>query len=510
MKDKLRALLINPPITTRGNDSPAEIFFPMGLAYLAGVIEKEKKVELFILDALAEGGKKYGNNFCLAGLSFSEIKKRIIAIKPDVVGVTSMFTAYSNDAHDIAKIIKKIDRRILVIFGGSHASCNYDYVLNDPNVDFVIKGEGEETLLEFLRSVISNKNLKNIKGVIYRKGNKFIENQSRQFIQNLDLLSFPARHLFPMDKYLSHKSPYLMRTPVAGIITSRGCPGHCVYCSIHAIWGHSWRGRSAKNVVDEIEELVKNYGVREIAFFDDSASVNKKRWNEICDEIINRKIDIKWTTPNGIAHWTLDKPLLNKMKEAGCYRVTFGIESGNVETRNFLGKPYPLSQAKELIQHANKIGLWTICTNIIGFPDETKDQIEDTVKFAINSGTDFALFYPLTPFRGTPIYNIFKEKGLLLHKEDKELFITESTRDTVNFTKEEIANLVLETYKRFMFSRILRYLFNPLNLIRKIHSIEDFKYMLRLGKSYFSLNAGLFKAGRMGAKIYYNSKNINE
>jgi len=284
-----------------------------------------------------------------------------------------------------------------------------------------------------------------------------------------------------------------MRYPSATLITSRGCPGKCVYCTVRAVWGRTWRGRSPRNVVDEIEELVKKYGVREIAPLDDSASVNKKRWNAICDELISRKLDIKWNTPNGIAHWTLDKPTIKKMYEAGCYRVTFGIESGNPETREFLGKPYSLSQAKELIEYANNIGMWTICTNIIGFPYERMGSMEDTIEFAKKCGTDFATFYLLIPQPTSDVYQYFRKENLLNFDrffEDLKIngdeferinyILNETGADTKYFKKEELREIQKKAYREFIIYRALSYFFNPTRLVRKIRSKEDLFYLLRL------------------------------
>ena len=272
-----------------------------------------------------------------------------------------------------------------------------------------------------------------------------------------------------------------MRHPYTSIITSRGCPGVCVYCSIHSIWGHRWRGRSAKNVVDEIEYLIKEYGIKELRLQDDSASLNKKRMAEICNEIIKRKMDIKWTTPNGIAHWTLDKPLLRKMKKAGCYRITFGIESGNPEMRRWVGKPFSLEQAKELTKYANNLGFWTIATNIIGFPYETREQIEDTIKYAIDSDVDFALFFRLGPRPGTPVYEVFKKEGLL-PKDERVLYSESVACNTKYIRGKDLFEIQNQAYSRFFRKRLINFL-NPLRIIRKIHNLEDLNYVLGMAQA---------------------------
>ena len=166
-------------------------------------------------------------------------------------------------------------------------------------------------------------------------------------------------------------------------------------------------------MVDELEHLAQAYGIREVHFLDDNISLDKKRMADMCDAIIERKIDIRWTPPNGIAIWTLDRELLKKIKRSGCYRLTFGIESGNPETQEFIGKKLDRGQVKEVIRNANSIGLWTLCTFIIGFPYETREAIQDTVECAIDSGTDLALFYRLGLWPGIPVYEVFRKEGLL-------------------------------------------------------------------------------------------------
>lgn len=176
-----------------------------------------------------------------------------------------MFSAHARDAHALARLIKKIDRGLITVFGGPHASIYPKLTCCDPNVDFVIYGEGEETFLELLKNM-PKKNFDKIHGLVYKNGKKVIVNPRRPFIANLDNLPFPKRDLFPLKIYqeANKNSPYIMRRPIYSMQTSRGCVGICTFCSIHSVWQHCWRARSAKNVVDEIEFLIKKYGAGEI------------------------------------------------------------------------------------------------------------------------------------------------------------------------------------------------------------------------------------------------------
>lgn len=471
----MKILLIYPPVTIYG---PGKIdpHPPLGLAYLAAFLEREG-YEVKILDALAEGiaEKQVKRKLTRVGLSRKEIKKRIQDFAPDLVGVSVMFTAFAEDGFETAGLVKEVNPKIPVVFGGAHVSIDPKVILKNKSVDFAIKGEGEIALFALIKVLEKGKKLNTVKGITYRQERKVVQNPQGKFIKDLDSLPFPARHLLPMDLYDNRDDHFSIRHPATSMVTSRGCPGRCVYCSIHAVWGHTWRGRSQKNVVDEIEHLVKEFGIREIHFHDDSISVDRRRMNQICDEIIRRKIDIRWATPNGIAHWTLDKNLLKKMKKAGCYRVTFGFESGNPQIRRWIGKSYSLKQAKEITQFANKIGMWTVATNILGFPYETREQIEDTIRFAIDSDVDLALFFRLGPRPGTPVYEIFKKEGWL-PKNERELFSESVAVDAKYIKGAQLYKIQNEAYLRFFKRRLLSFL-NPLRTLRKIHSVEDLFYV---------------------------------
>ncbi len=479
-----KVLLINPFLTVFSDD-PAGITPMLSLAYLASFLE-QKNVPVAILDIAAEGinqVKKIGKK-TRYGLTEKQIIKRIKNYNPQIVGITCSSTLHALDALKTAQIVKIANPKILVVMGGAHPSVNPHQVLKDKNVDLVIRGEGEITLWQIIKKHKNNKIPKNILGTSVRQKRQVINNPPRPLIKNLDILPFPNRHLLPMDIYFqeeARKSNYAMRNRVMTMITSRGCPGNCVYCSVRTIWGRSWRARSAKNVVDEIESLITDFKISEIHFIDDSISVNKKRLSEICDEIIKRKLNIKWTTPNGIAIWLLDKKLILKMKKAGCYRLTFGLESGNKDVlNNFINKHYQYKKAKEIISYASQIGLWTLATFIIGFPYETRSQINDTINFSISTDLDFAVFYIANPFPGTPLYNICLKEGLL--PKDGALNLVRGCK-TKYFTHEELKSLQAEAFSKFLKSRLKK----PWRFLSKIKSFEDLVYTYKLGKSLFKI-----------------------
>jgi radical SAM superfamily enzyme YgiQ (UPF0313 family) len=481
---------------------------PYSLLFLAGYLKKfglpSTIYELGVFEA--QDAMVVGQRIRF-GISDDAIRRIITEEKPRIIGITSMYSIYYRDVVEIAATIKRVDPSIKVVIGGNHASSYWNYIARNRNVDYVAIGEGEETFLELCQHLLAGKDCHDVTGLAFRNGNgQVVKTPPRKLIANLDDIPIPDLTMVDFVKYLGEGNPFGIRPPAAGLVSSRGCPMKCVYCTIKAVWGRTWRGRSAVNVVDEIEGMYRTYGVREFAFLDDSAGVDKKRLAAICDEIIRRGLDIKWSTPNGIAHWMLTTELLDKMKASGCYRITFGIESGNPETRKFLGKPFPLDQAKQLIQHANRIGMWTNCTNILGFPYETLDSIRDTIAFAKTCGTDFACFYLLMPQPASDVYQFFKKEGLLnfdafFEKDefDDDAFekmnyiLNETGADTTVFKREELNRLQKQAYRSFLMYRTMTFILNPMRLLRKIRSGEDFFYILRMVK--------------MGVAIFFRTMN---
>lgn len=490
MMKKTKVLLIYPFFTVSASDYPTPDP-PLGLGYLAATLEKNQ-YPVKILDALALGigqTRKAGGNLLKVGLSEKEIKKIVVDYNPAVVGISCAFTIHAPNSHEIAAIIKEVNKNIIVVFGGAHATACAPLVLKDKNVDAVVMGEGELTMLELVDRIENSDDLADVGGTCQRKKGKVIVNPRRDYIANLDDLPDVAWHLLPMEKYLIRKAmtrEFSMRSPRINIITSRGCPGNCVFCSIHTIWGHRWRPRSPERVVEEMEYLVKKYGVREFYVLDDNVSIQKERLMRICDLICQKKLDISWAAPNGVALWTLDREILKKMKKSGFYRITFGIESGCQRTLRFIRKPMVLGKAKQMIALSNSLGLWTHSTFIIGFPEETREEIEETIKWTIESDLDFVSYYIATPYPGTDLREAFIQNGLLRKDEEEKMHyssISVSGYNTLHFTKKDLNLLRDKAYSRFFISRLWRY-FNPFysvpRLSKRIKSKEDFFYFLKL------------------------------
>lgn len=362
------------------------IYPPLGIAYIAAVLEKNHDVK--ILDSQAEN------------LTVGEVSKRIKHASPDVVGVTAM-TPSIHGALEACRLAKEVDESIVTIMGGVHLSIYPFETVKSPWVDYGLIGEGEYAMVEFLEMLQDERKIKDVKGLVYN--NKI--NPQREAITNLDALPFPARHLLPMKKYQC----VIMKYPMTTLITARGCPFNCHFCFKDA-YLNRYRMRSPKNVVEEMEKCVDKYHVKEIAFYDDCFP-NKMHLRGICNEIINRGLDISWETPQRVD--LVDFDLLKLMKRAGCIRVRYGIESGNNRILKFMNKGITLDQARHAFKWTKEIGMETFAYFMIGYPTETPATIDDTIKFAKELNPDWAMFTVTMPLPNTPLMHYVIENNLL-------------------------------------------------------------------------------------------------
>jgi len=483
-----KILLVNPPLSAEKNTPFLTHQVPLGFLYMGNILKKNK-FEVKILDCPLFYNQKRAidKDTIKIGLLPHKIKQQIRDFGPDIIGVNCSFTMFEQDSFEIIHFIREIDKKVKIVVGGAHVSSNPEYVLRNKEIDLAVIGEGELTLLEISERVRDKKTLNNIKGTALIHKGKFKLNPPREQISNLDEIE-PDWSLINLNQYFKHpdNSEVAIRYPSIHLVTSRGCPGQCVFCSVHTVWGRKWRAMSAKKVVDQIEGLYKKYGIRNFRINDDNLTINKKRILEICSEIKKRKLNIKWDTPSGVAFWTLDEEVLDAMKSSGYYRITFGIESGCEKTLKYINKEVDLKKVKRLIDYSNKIGLWTASFFIIGFPYETKKEINETIKFILNSKLDFPFIFVAQPYLGTKMYEDFKKAGLL-----KEGLIELSTPDNTrysskNFSSDELNKLKKLAYKKFYLKKAIRYS-NPFlfykEFLSKIKTREDIRYISKVLKS---------------------------
>lgn len=333
------------------------------------------------------------------GYKYKYLIKKLKKFNPDFIGITSTSVEYKK-AYDLIEKLKR--DKFKVIIGGPHASVMLKKILEETKADYAIKREGEETIIDFLNKPDKPKQ---VKGLIWRnKNGKIIENKDREKIHDLDKLPFPAFELFELDKYMDKKLP---------IITSRGCPYHCTYCSIFFTMGHKFRARSPENVVDELEKWYKK-GYKYFSFNDDCFSFDMERAEKICDLILTRNLKIKWELRNGIRINKITEKLLKKMKKSGCVYVAFGVESANQDVLNKMKKGITIEQAKKAILFADKVGIKKGAFFIIGLPGGNMKTFKQTLDFALSLPLDEVRFYNAIPYPGTELFSWIKKNGKFL------------------------------------------------------------------------------------------------
>ena len=470
-KEIKKILLVVPPYTILRTE-PKTAHVPLGLTYIAANIEKDYSVK--ILDTHAEGfNSEYpvGKDRFRYGLTFEEIAERIKDYQPEVVGVSCLFDTQSGNSHKVLGIAKSVNPQIITVMGGAHPSVVPEYTLQDQHVDYVIIGEADHTFPQFLNA-LKDGGIEKIDGIAYRQNSKININPKTSFIQSLDSLPFPARHLLNMDTYFKINQPMgsvSRLAPNTPLITSRGCPAQCIFCSIHSVWGRRFRPRSPQSVLDEIQFLIGTYGIREVQFEDDNLIFEKKRAIAIFDGMIERNFNLLWSTPNGVAAWALDEEILEKMKASGCYRITMGIESGDSYVlKNIVKKPLKLDIVKPLVKKIKQLGMETQAYFVVGFPGETKEQIKRTFAFARSLSLDYLTVCFATPRAGTDLYRIAIEKGYLKNPIDFDTLSVRTTSiETPDFSARELERIFARHYLIYALHSIIR---NP---------FQFFKVMLR-------------------------------
>jgi radical SAM superfamily enzyme YgiQ (UPF0313 family) len=364
-------------------------------------------------------------------------------------------------ALEIAKLIKK-QEDIPICIGGPHATFLPEDVLSEGVFDFVVRGEGELTLLELCKTLQNNGKLKSIAGLSFTRNKKIIHVQSRELIQNLDLLPRPAYHLLPFDKY-QQRAPasFIRRLPWLTMVTSRGCPFACKFCSATTFWGRVWRSHSIQRILEDIMYLLNCYNLRSIFFSDDNFTFSKKRVVEFCDEIRKNRLEFEWSCNCRVDQ--VDLKLLDKMHNSGCWRIGFGIEAGTQDTLDWYGKRITLEQAKNAIKNCKRVGISPACYFILGAPIETKEMIEKTIKFAIELDPDVVGFSYLVPFPGSELYDSIDKSMILTKKWERYAQNIPIIKPT--FPIECLQELSKNAYQKFYFRP--KYMFRQFMSISK-------------------------------------------
>jgi len=450
-------LLISPPwIIRKGSfwkgliaNTPS-----IGLGYLAACLE-ERGVTVEIIDASARG------------ITLADVRREIEQ-RAGVAWIGISTTSYQyRMACEVARAAKQASPSSRVVMGGVHPTLFPDEVLQNRQVDYVVRHEGELTLPELVQGAAPE----GIAGLSYRRDGTVVHNSDRPWIENLDDVPLPAFHRMPMDKSRLSLS-IARRTPAMMLIGSRGCPFKCNFCNT-TVMGTKYRFRSAENIVSEIRVLMQRFGIREIHFQDDSFTLNRDRVMRLCDIIIQENIDISWLCMTHVA--AVDQDMLHRMKAAGCHQICFGVESGNQGILRNLNKNTTLDQIRAVVPLMKRAGIDARGSIMVGCPGETEETLERTLAFVKEIDLDLITVTIFTPIPGSKIHEWAKTHNLLLTEDWTEYTGGSAVMRLPGLSPEAVRRWHLRMYRRFY----LRPKFIARQL-RKIRSAADIMVHLKM------------------------------
>jgi radical SAM superfamily enzyme YgiQ (UPF0313 family) len=411
---------------------------PLGLAYVGAALEKGG-YQVEILD-----------NY-LMKKSIDEVKQTIARLEPEIVGITCGSATYRRTL-ETARAVKEVRPGCKVVVGGWHASYAPDSLLSNPDVDYVVMGEGEETITQLAAHIAKDgayDDVSGIPGVGYRRSGSMIKNPPK-VIDDLNRVPFPARHLLPMHLY-GRRIEFLKVEPVDIMSITRGCPYNCAYCDIEKLWGKKCRIFSPQKVVDEVKHLVDKFGSKGVYFISDNFTIRKNETAEFCGLMKKEKLDVEWVCDTRAD--LLSKEILLQMKDAGCKTIWFGVESGSPRVIDIINKGISREQTLKAFKLCREAGIQVACSFMIGIPGETVKDMEMSLKFAKQLDPDWCGFNIYVAYPGSILYEEILEKHLYDHVEDYLFYVKTEDFDFDALVK--IQRRLLQSWNRSP-KRILR------------------------------------------------------
>lgn len=464
----MHIILIRPDLP---KDAPIGRLFPqlpIGLAFIAGILEENNFKVTILDDYLLIKGAKY-------------IAEQIRGLDADLIGITCNLATVITTSEIVNELLPL---NLPIVIGGPEVTVNPERTLQRTNATIGVYGEGEYTMLEICHLLANNNtlnvnNIKDIPGVVYKLPNGEIKiNPPRPLIKDLDKLPFMPLHLFPMDRY-ERTMAELRESPVDLLSTSRGCPYNCSFCSNKYVWGRTHRVMSGKRIANELEFLIKNYGTKGVFFREDHFTLNKNRVYELCSEIQRRKINIRWGCESRVD--ALDENLIVAMKKAGCESIWFGVESGTPRVLKMLKKNIDIEEVASIFKLCKKYKIQVGASVMIGIPGQTLEENYETLKFIKKLDPDWAYFNTFLGLPGSEMYDIIVKKGLI-YKKWEDLILPNSEiltwPEKVRFKeKAEIRfniqpKVVLRHIKRMGFRRFIKKAANTLYRFYKVRKFD--------------------------------------
>jgi len=444
----MKTLLLNPKMASGWQPN---LMPPLGLGYLKACLLQEGFNKVKVVD--------------MGGLKVDSIREIMHAESPEIVGITTFTEARSNVLKAVA-IAKEGNPQVKVILGGVHATVMYQQIMeNYPTVDIICRGEGERTVVELFQALSNGDDLRKVKGIVYRQDGEIVVTEEREKIKDLDALPFPNYDDLDLKKYKNVDGPWKGK-PVAPLITCRGCPFSCIYCSSHSVWGN-WRPRSISNVLDEIGWLASQYGYKLIDIVDDIFTLKEARIKEFCQGIINRGLHIEWRAQTRADCVSLE--ILELMREAGYRVLIFGVESGSPPILKNLNKKQRIEDVVNAFAWCRKAGIKTIFNVIIGAPGETRATIEETRNLIKKTRPTIISTANLRIYPGTTLWKQAQDEGLC----DDSFFLTD--QECLHYTGTMSVPQMFQTAREYLllhaglngllgYARLAKFGFNTLRL----------------------------------------------
>ena len=389
---KAHVVLANPPYP---EDVPQAVFIPLGISYLTAVLE-QNGYEVDVVDCQVSRSSQ------------KELEDKFKSLNPSIVGVTAATVTYY-PALQILKAAKAALPNCVSMIGGPHVTVlDKRTFAESSDVDIVIRGEGEQTMLE-LAQLVSDGNMKSLSevaGITFKKNGQVFRTPDRPFLEDIDVLPYPAHKHFDVSKYRINGKLYMP------IITSRGCPFNCAFCLASKMCGKGFRARKPSRVVDELEWLRDTFGAGAFAFYDDTFTFDLGRAIAICDEMKARKFDLPWDCRTRVDR--VSKELLTKLRSTNCQLIHFGVESGSQQMLNTMRKGTTVEQNANAIKLAKESDILVAISLVIGYPGETPEMLQQTIDFIHETKPDYVYMCEAVPYPGTQLYDYIKELGLEL------------------------------------------------------------------------------------------------
>jgi len=457
---KLKILLINPPKyknkdyiregrCTQQKNILNNIWPPLTLNYLATILKKTNQIKL--IDCIAE--KKDIHN----------LKKEVSSFSPEIIIINVGFSSIKGDLK-IGEIAKHLNKNIITITFGTFPTLLPIETLTNFRIDYVVLHEPEITIRELINAIENNKNIENVAGIAFKKNNKTIFTKKRRFMEDLDReLGIPDRVLIKNELY---RFPF-DKKPFALILLARGCPYPCTFCVSPLYYGNKFRIRDPKKVVDEMELCYKKHNIQNFLFWGESFTQKREYGMQICNELINRKLKLKWITTTRVD--TIDLELLEKMKKAGCYLLGLGIETPDEGILKNVRKPITIEYIKNAIALCKQTKIKTMAHFIFGLPGETKKTAEKTINFAKKCGVDYAKFYCAVPYPKTQYWKELTKKNQIVSKNWGLYDQNYSVVKTDQLTPKEIMKFRKKAFRNFYFRPKFF-----LNNLKSFNSLKEF------------------------------------